>query len=96
MTPQIETNAADASITCFKSFEWYIYFPASITNVSKNPKNAKAFLEMLEYTKPTPVNENYNYINDILREKTQSIFSGEKKAEEVFDYKTINKLESKL
>ena len=63
---------------------------------NKSPKNAKAFLEMLEYTKPTPVNENYNYINDILREKTQSIFSGEKKAEEVFDYKTINKLESKL
>ena len=51
---------------------------------------------MLEYTKPTPVNENYNYINDILREKTQSIFSGEKKEEEVFEYKTINKLESKL
>ena len=63
---------------------------------NKSPKNAKAFLEMLEYTKPTPVNENYNYINDILRERTQSIFSGEKKAEEVFDYKTINKLESKL
>lgn len=63
---------------------------------NKNPKNAKAFLEMLKYSKPTPATENYNYINDILKEKTQSIFLGEKRAEKVFDYKTINKLESKL
>ena len=34
--------------------------------------------------------------DDILKEKTQSIFLGEKRAEKVFDYKTINKLESKL
>ena len=63
---------------------------------NKQPKNAKAFLEMLKYSKPTPVNENYNYINDILKEKMQSIFLGEKKAEDVFDDKTIKKLESKL
>ena len=63
---------------------------------NKPPKNAIAFIEMLKYSKPTPVNENYNNINDILKEKTQSLFSGEKRAEDIFDAKTIKKLESML
>ena len=56
----------------------------------------KIFITMLRNTKPTPVNKNYNRINDIIIEKTESVLSGEKRAEEVFDKKTQVKLESLL
>lgn len=65
-------------------------------NKELRPKNAKAFINTLKYSKPTPVNENYHNINDILKEKTQSIFLGKRKAEEIFDEKTIKELESML
>lgn len=65
-------------------------------NKKNKPQNAKAFLDMLKNAKPTPVNENYNSINDILKEKTQNIFSGEKRAEEAIDKKTIEKLKNLL
>ncbi len=63
---------------------------------NKKPHNSKAFLNMLNYSKPTPVNENYSSIDDILKEKSQIIFNSGKKAEEVYDNKTIKKLESLL
>ncbi|MCD7780572.1 MAG: sugar ABC transporter substrate-binding protein, partial [Candidatus Gastranaerophilales bacterium] len=63
---------------------------------NKPPKNARAFTEMLKNAKPTPVNENYGSINDILKEKVQTIFNGGKQPKDVFDEKTIKKLESML
>ena len=61
----------------------------------KKPKSAKIFLTMINNTKPTPVNENYSKINDILKEKTISILSGER-ADKVFNKSEIEKLESLL
>ena len=63
--------------------------------LQENNKN-NAFIEMLENAKPTPTNKNYSKINDILKEKSQTIFTQNIKAENIFDKKTINKLESLL
>ena len=65
-------------------------------NDNLKPLHNYIFIKMLENSKPTPVNENYNKINDIINEKSREMFSGNKKAYEVFDDKTINKLESLL
>lgn len=74
--------------------------PARIDVANEYIKNSipheKIFITMLRNTKPTPVNKNYNRINDIIIEKTESVLSGEKRAEEVFDKKTQVKLESLL
>lgn len=63
--------------------------------VEKEQKN-KTFIKMLKNSKPTPVNENYSKINDILKEKSQIIFNANQKAEIVLDSKTIRELESLL
>lgn len=63
---------------------------------NKKPKNSEIFLKMLNRTKPTPVNEHYASINDIINEKAEIIFSGQKTVEEVFDNRTIKKIESYL
>ena len=62
----------------------------------KKPKNNEAFINMLKYAKPTPVNENYSYINDIINEKTENLFGGKERAENLFDEKTMAKLERLL
>ena len=68
-----------------------------ITLVSKEkPKNYKAFTDMIKNAKPTPVNENYAAINDIINEKVENIFNNKQKAEDVFDDKTIKTLEGLL
>ncbi len=71
-------------------------YNGSFLNKELYPHNSIAYIEMLKNSKPTPVVENYNSINDIITEKTQTVFSGEKKASAIFDKKTLNKLESLL
>lgn len=70
----------------------------NIINFDKNkkPQNSYLFLEMLNTTKPTPINENYTIINDILKEKFQSLFNGTKQPEEILDKNTTDKLERLL
>ena len=63
--------------------------------LKENKKN-KAFIEMLENAKPTPVNKNYSKINDILKEKSQTIFIQNIEPEKVFNDETINRLERLL
>lgn len=63
-------------------------------DIGKKPEHSIIFLNMLKNTKPTPVNENYAIVNDIIKEKVEIIFSGEEKPEDVFDKRTIKKLES--
>lgn len=74
--------------------------PARIDVAKEYLKNGKRhekiFTDMLKYTKPTPVNGNYNKINDIIIEKSESILSGEKKAEDVFTDEVKKKIESLL
>lgn len=69
---------------------------AIFQNKNEKPLNCKVFKTMLTQAKPTPVTENYATINDIINEKTEKIFNGEKKADEVFDRKTIEQLENLL
>lgn len=65
--------------------------PARITEQEND-----IFRIMLKNTKPTPTNKSYGKINDILKERGQSVLSGEKRAEDAFDKKTIKELESLL
>ena len=51
---------------------------------------------MLKNAKPTPVNKNYNKINDILNEEIQNDLSGNEKAEEAFNEKIIKEIEGLL
>jgi len=62
----------------------------------KKPLNSEAFTEVLEYSKPTPVNVNYSFINDILQENLEDVFSGQKSAKEVLNDKFRKKLEALL
>ena len=68
----------------------------SMETFLKNDKRNKAFIKMLENAKPTPVNKNYSKINDILKEKSQTIFTQNTKAKYIFNNKTIKKLERLL
>ena len=61
-----------------------------------NPKNAEAFIDILKYSKPTPVNSNYLFINDILNESLEDVFSGKLKADEVLNDKLKKKIEALL
>ena len=61
-----------------------------------NPKNARAFIDILEYSKPTPVNSNYLFISDTINESTEDIFSGKQSASQVFNEKLKKKLEALL
>jgi len=69
---------------------------AVLQDKSQKPENYSAFTEMLKNAAPSPVNENYAVILDIIKEKTDSIFNGKKSAAEAFDKKTEAKLESLL
>ena len=60
------------------------------------PKNSKAFINTIKKAKPTPVCENYGAVNDILQEKATAIFFANKSPKEVFNKKTIKKLEDLL
>ncbi|MBQ8887489.1 MAG: sugar ABC transporter substrate-binding protein [Candidatus Gastranaerophilales bacterium] len=63
--------------------------------VTTNPKN-KVFIDTIVNSKPTPINKNYNRINDILKEKAKLMLEANTSIEETFDEKTIKKLESFL
>lgn len=65
-------------------------------NKNEKPNNEDIFIEMLKYTKPTPINKNHNKINDIINEKMEAVLNAEKDATSVFDNKTIKKLEGLL
>lgn len=62
----------------------------------EKPNNEDLFIEMLQYTKPTPINKNHNKINDIIIEKMEAVLNAEKDANSAFDEKTIKKLEGLL
>ena len=61
---------------------------------NKNPKHSHIFIDMLNCAKPTPINKNYNKINDILNEEIQKVLSGEQTAEQTFNNKIVKKIES--
>ena len=63
---------------------------------NQKPFNGKIFLSSVKNSKPTPVNENYEEINAILKEKSQSILNGSMTTETAFDEKTIKKIKSLL
>ncbi len=71
--------------------EKYIY-----KEQKEKPHNSKIFLTSIKNSKPTPVNKNYESINDILKEKSQSIINGTVNAQTAFDDNTVKKLESLL
>lgn len=60
------------------------------------PKNSKAFIDMINYAKPTPTNANYQQINDILNEATEPVFNGTKKARDTITPKLIKTLKNLL
>ncbi len=63
---------------------------------NKKPLNNIAFINMLNQAKPTPVNKQYSSVNDILIEKSQNLFYGDKRAEDIFDDKTVKEIENLL
>ncbi|MBO5948240.1 extracellular solute-binding protein, partial [bacterium] len=60
------------------------------------PQHSKIFIDMLDRAKPTPVNKNYNKINDIINEEIQTVLSGKENANEAFNNKVIKKIEGLL
>lgn len=74
-----------------KSAEYYI-----ISDKENKPNHAEIFIKTLENAKPTPINKHYGRINDILKDKLQSVLFGERSTEDALDEKTIKKLEGLL
>lgn len=72
-----------------KAAEWTIK-----EDKNKSPQSSEVFISMIKNTKCTPVNENYASINDIIKDKSAMIFIGKENPEDVFDERTIEKLES--
>ncbi len=60
------------------------------------PSHSKVFIDTIQLSKPTPVNENYNRINDIINEKIQLYLNGNYEFNDVFDDQTTKKIESLL
>ncbi len=67
-----------------------------VRSSTSKPENEDIFIEMLRYSKPTPVNVNYQKISDILKEKTEIIFNGFDKTDNVINDKVKKKIESLL
>lgn len=65
-------------------------------DTNKKPESSFIFIQTMSNSKPTPVNENYAAINDIIKDKVQSIFSGNIDAEKAFDERTMKKLKDLL
>ena len=62
-------------------------------NPNKKPRNSRAFLDALNQSKPTPVNENYLKITDEITKNLENVFNGKKQASEVVDQKFVEKLQ---
>lgn len=62
----------------------------------QKPKNSQIFLETINDSKPTPTNENYQEINDILTETLEPLFNGTQKADTLIDKSLIKKLNNLL
>ena len=62
----------------------------------KKPEHSSIFIKMLNNAKPTPVTKDYSTIIDIIKESTQELFSGSKRAEDIFNTKTTEKIERLL
>ncbi len=58
----------------------------------KKPQNAVVFLEAIQTAKPTPVNEDYQKITDILNTALEPVFLGEKSAEDVLNEELVQRL----
>lgn len=63
---------------------------------TERPRNSKIYIEMIKNAKPTPVNENFKQINDILNEAVEPVLNGDKTAREIVSSKLINKLHEYL
>lgn len=68
----------------------------SFLSENQKPKNSKCFLETIKNAKPTPTNQNYQQINDILSESLEPLFNGSQKANEVINQKLVKKLNTLL
>ena len=55
--------------------------------------DTQAFLDALNQSKPTPVNENYLKITDEITKNLENVFNGKKQASEVVDQKFVEKLQ---
>ncbi len=63
---------------------------------NEKPRSYIVFKTMLKNSKPTPVNENYAAIINIVKEKTENIFNGTKNANDAFNDETIKQMEELL
>ena len=61
-------------------------------NSSEPPKNSKIFIAIIPESMPTPANENYQEITDILTDALAPVWSGDKKAKDVITGCTVKKI----
>lgn len=62
----------------------------------EKPKHSKYFTNELSNSKPLATNENYNQINDIIKETLEPVFNGTKKAKDAITKDLIEKLNTLL
>ena len=60
---------------------------------NQKPKNSKVFIDILENSKPTPVNSNYAKITDDVTKAVLPVFNGNKTTDDIFTDKFILKLQ---
>lgn len=69
-----------------------VAYSDSFLDKSQKPANAKVFVDIIESGKVTPVNENYQKINDKLNVLLEPLFLGQKKARQVVSDTAVNEL----
>ena len=62
-------------------------------NTDEKPYNSKVFIDVLQKSKPTPVNENYAKIIDDITKNIEPVLNGKKQTKNTFTSKYSNKLQ---
>lgn len=62
----------------------------------QKPKNSRVFIDIIDESIPTPVNENYQEINDIVNSALESVWVGKSAVKEVVDEKLVKQIQNLL
>lgn len=65
-------------------------------DIKKKPVNAKVFIEVIPESMPTPANEKYQEIIDIINKELEPVFRGKKTVYDVVDEELNNKIQKLL
>lgn len=73
-----------------------VAYSETFLNRQQKPKNSKIFVDIIPESVPTPANQNYQEILDIVNSNFEQLWNGDKKAKEVVTPELIKKIKALL